>query len=185
MRFFIALEIPEQSKKQILSIQEELKTLIPNIRLTDENKLHLTIAFVGEQDENLKNDLIKILTQSTKSISSFAVTPAYIDGFPNLHHARILWLGIKGDIDKLHIIRERIKDGLSDLKLETDERRYIPHIAIGKINQLKLSKTLEEKIQAMMLTSFNPIIVTSIKLFESIPNEGFHHHNTLAEITLG
>lgn len=184
MRFFIALEIPDESRRQLLSLQEKLQQIIPSLKLTDIHKLHLTIAFIGEQNDDLKEPLIDVLNKAVDGISSFSVSPGYIDGFPNLHNLKTLWIGVKGDIDKLHLIRERIKDGLSSLRLPVDERRYTPHIALGKTPPFKLSRTDEEKLQKLMLQDFGVIKVESIKLFESIPTHGFHDHNTLAEIKL-
>ena len=208
MRFFIALEIPTDSRQQLETVQQELEQIIPGIRLTNNGKLHLTIAFIGEQPESIKDDLVKIIKDAATGIPSFSITPAYIDGFPHLHQADVFWVGVKGDIDKLMVIRERIKDGLIRLGLFIDERRYVPHIAIGKMNNnFSLQPDQENKLQALMMDNFEPIQITSIKLFESIPEEparialpeaaaslqagtqsvaggGFHTHNTLAEIPL-
>ena len=187
MRYFIALEIPENSEEELESVQRQLKTIIPNIRLTDRNKLHLTIAFIGEQSANLQEDIAQVIGQATKNIPAFTITPAYIDGFPNLHGPHTFWVGVKGDIDKLVVITERVRDGLANLGLDSDERRYIPHIAIAKTSKgFYLQPSQEEKLQDFMVkNSFAPIQITSIKLFESIPEEGFHTHNTLAEVPLG
>lgn len=184
MRFFIALEIPEQSKKQLSEIQQKLPQIIPNFKSSDPDKLHLTIAFIGEQLDELKQPLIEVITKSVEGISPFSFTPAYIDGFPHLHNARIIWIGAKGDIDKLLLMRHKIKDGLEHLNLDTDERRFIPHIALGKVSNFKLAPSQEIEIQKMENLILRPIRVDSIKLFESIPNQSFHTHNTLAEIKL-
>ncbi len=184
MRFFIALEVPDENKIELKRIQEKLKQIIPEIRLTDLNKLHLTIAFVGRQPDNLKEDLIRVMTDACKDVKSFNLAPGYIDGFPNLHHSHTLWIGVKGDIDELFVIRERIKDGLIRLNLNADDRRFIPHIAMGKLTNFKLNPDQERQLEQIALVDFQNIIVKSIKLFESIPSEGFHHHNTLAEIKL-
>ncbi|OGE36894.1 2'-5' RNA ligase [Candidatus Daviesbacteria bacterium RIFCSPLOWO2_01_FULL_43_38] len=208
MRFFIALEIPTDSRQQLETVQQELEQIIPGIRLTNNGKLHLTIAFIGEQPDKLQGDLTQVLQKAAQGISPFSITPAYIDGFPSLHHTHTFWVGVKGDTDKLMVLRERIKDGLISLGLDIDERRYVPHIAIGKMNNnFSLQPDQENKLQALMMDNFEPIQITSIKLFESIPEEparialpeaaaslqagtqsvaggGFHTHNTLAEIPL-
>ncbi len=184
MRFFIALEIPPESRQELEVVQEQLRQLFPQIRLTENNKLHLTIAFVGEQPDDLKESLITALKRAAADQASFEVTPAYIDGFPHLHSARTLWVGVKGDIDKLFVIRERVKDELAGMNLGIDERRYVPHIAIGKVHGLNLQPDQEEALQKLMNKTFETIQITSLKLFESIPEEGFHKHNTLAEIPL-
>lgn len=186
MRFFIALEIPKENILQLQAIGDKLHKLIPQVRLTDLDKIHLTLAFIGEQLDELRTEFTQIIKDATKNIPSFEVTPAYIDGFPNIHHPNILWVGVKGDIDKILLIRERIKDGLESLHLPVDERRFIPHISIAKLSkQIEISRELEVELEKIMTLAFNPIKITSIKLFESVPNEGFHKHNTLAEVKLG
>src|SRR5258708_6379096 len=185
MRFFIALEIPSENLPAFQSIQRSMHTLIPQAKLTDLDKIHLTLAFIGEQTDTLKDALTKVIKDATLNIPSFEVTPAYIDGFPNLHHPNILWIGIKGDIDKILLIREGIKDGLESLHLPVDARRFTPHITIAKLNNFHISRELEVDLEKIMTQKpFDPIKISSIKLFESLPQEGFHKHNTLSEIKL-
>lgn len=185
MRYFIALEIPIGNIPSFQSIQDTLHTLIPQAKITPLEKIHLTLAFLGEQPDDILNDLTQIIQKAAKDIPVFEVTPAYIDGFPTLHNPKILWVGVKGDIDKILHIRERIKDQLEYLKLPVDERRFIPHITIAKLNgDIKVDQNLEVGLEKAMAKPFDPIRISSIKLFESIPNQGFHNHNTLAEVKL-
>lgn len=185
MRFFAALEIPEESRDQLKKVQDKIRSLIPGIRITDNDKLHLTIAFIGEQEDEMRASLSAVIQEAVKDISPFQVTPAYIDGFPILHQAKILWVGVKGDTDKLFILRERVKDGLIRLGLDVDERRYIPHIAIGKVKDFHLRQYQEREFENVMVDNhFEPILINCVKLFESVPNDGLHSHNTLAEIQL-
>lgn len=185
MRFFIALEVPSENLAQFQSIQANLQAIIPQVRLTNVDKIHLTLAFIGEEPSELKHKLVVIMTDAASGILPFEVTPAYIDGFPNIHHAQVLWVGIKGDIDKIMLIRERIKDGLEALRLPVDKRRFVPHISIAKFNDLfSIDRNLESELEKIMSVSFNPITISSIKLFKSTPIDGLHKHNMLAEIKL-
>lgn len=193
MRFFIALEIPDESKQELKEVQSQLAEFIPNIRLTNPEKLHLTIAFIGEQPETLKTDLAKLITEAIKDIPPFTVSPGIIDGFPNIHKPNTIWMGVNGQLDYLLVIRERVKDRLTNLGLVTDERRFVPHITLAKANgNIELSENQEQQVQNVSLKHYSPIKIASIKLFESIPvlpagrpQEGFHQHNTLAEVQLG
>lgn len=185
MRFFIALDLPEETKKELFKVQEKLRQLIPEAKFTDPGKLHLTIAFIGEEPPEFKEKLTEMIQTSASGIPPFTVTPSYIDGFPHLHTANILWVGVKGDIDKLYELRHHIKDGLSSLGLSVDQRRFVPHIAIAKMQKFRLKKSEEKEIEKIMSENFSPIQISSVKLFESIPEHGFHTHNTLAEVRLG
>lgn len=185
MRFFIALEIPSENILQFQAIQARLHTLIPQVRLTNLEKIHLTLAFLGEQPDELKDQLRNTIQAAALGVSSFEVTPAYIDGFPNLHHPQVLWVGVKGDVDQVLLIRERVKDGLTQVNLPVDERRFLPHITIAKLNShFRVDQNLEVELEKIMAQPFAPIKITSIKLFESIPSGSFHKHHTLAEIQL-
>jgi RNA 2',3'-cyclic 3'-phosphodiesterase len=185
MRYFIALEIPDESKKQLQDVQNELKKIIPQAKLTDNDKLHITIAFIGEQPDDIQAKLVDAIEVAARGIPPFILTPGYIDGFPNLHNPNIIWVGVKDDIDKLFLIRERIKDALVDLALTVDERRYTPHIAIAKLrNDYHLNSEHEKQLEQLMLAQYQPIQVTALKLFKSTPDHGFHQHNTLAQIPL-
>lgn len=185
MRFFISLDLPDKSEQELITVQQQVLKLIPGAKLTEAGQLHLTIAFIGEQPDNLREKLVEAMKNAAYDIPAFTVTPAYIDGFPELHHAHTLWVGVKGDIDKLFVIRERVKDELAKIGLIVDERRYIPHIAIAKTNHLNLTPFQENQLQELMLQQqFQPIKINNLKLFESVPNEGFHQHNTLATVPL-
>lgn len=184
MRFFIALEIPRQNLAEFQAIQSSLHTLIPQIKLTTVEKIHLTLAFLGEQPAQLTDNLVEIIKDAAWNIPNFKVTPAYIDGFPTIHYPQILWVGVKGDIDKIFLIREGIKDRLENLGLPVDERRFIPHISIAKLNNFHIDMDLESQMEKTMMKPFRPIEIASVKLFESVPAGTLHKHNTLAEIRL-
>ena len=77
MRFFIALEIPEENKSQFQAIQENLHKLIPQAKLTSLNKIHLTLAFIGEQPETLRDQLVSLIESSVANTKPFEVIPAY------------------------------------------------------------------------------------------------------------
>lgn len=185
MRFFIALEIPNEHIAEFQAIQEGLHTLIPQAKLTVVDKIHLTLAFIGDQSDELKDKLIDLIKKATGGIPPFEITPAFIDGFPTLHNPHVLWVGVKGDTDKLFLVAERIKDELSYLNLPRDERRFTPHISIAKLNNdFHISRNLEEALEKIASNNFQPIKISAIKLFESTPDGGLHKHNTLAEIPL-
>lgn len=185
MRYFLAFDIPSENRLQFKSIQDRLHTLIPQARLIDLDKLHFTLAFIENQPSELKEVLINIMKKAAENVKTFEVTPAYIDGFPNIHNPQVIWVGVKGDVDKVLQVRERVKDGLTDIGLGADPRRFIPHITIAKLNNnIEITRDMEVELEKIMTLPFDLIQITSIKLFESIPQNGFHSHNTLAEIKL-
>lgn len=185
MRFFIALDLSRENSRQVQDIQTLLSTQIPQVKLTDSTNLHLTLAYVGEQPDQYKDKITEVIKNSCKGIPPFTVSPSFIDGFPDIHSAQVLWLGLKGEVGNLFVLRERIKDGLIDLRLVVDERRFSPHITIGKLSKTDISAEVEKRLQDVVNFPFSPIHVNSIKLFQSIAQNGVHTHNILSETKLG
>lgn len=184
MRFFIALELPEQSREELKKVQDSIKQLIPSAKITDTEKLHITIAFIGDQPDSLKDSFVEAIKNAVEGIPPFTLTPSYLDGFPSIHNPNILWAGVKGDVDKLIVVTERIRDRLRELNVDVDQRRFVPHIAIAKFRNYHTPEQVERELQTMIFGEFEPIVISSIKLFESAPDNGFHKHNTLAEVSL-
>ncbi|MCL5018902.1 MAG: 2'-5' RNA ligase family protein, partial [Patescibacteria group bacterium] len=145
-------------------------------------KVHPKEAY--NKPDSLKEKLIETINKAVIGVSPFSVKPAFIGGFPHLHHSNVIWVGVNGDTDKLMIIQERIQTDLAYLHLPTDNRPFTPHITIVKHQGLVVDRFLQDKLQNIMKQHFDPILIDSIKLFESIPDKGFHTHNTLAEIKL-
>jgi 2'-5' RNA ligase len=185
MRFFIALEITNENKLQLQSIAQKVGKIIPQAKLADPDKYHLTLAFIGDQPDTLKERLIETMSKAADKIPPFSVVPAYIDGFPHLHNSKVIWVGVNGDIDRLIVLQQRIQTQLADLNLPIDNRPFTPHITIAKQNSLEIDPQKQEKLQEIMQDNFDLIKISSIKLFESVPEIGFHTHRTLAEIQLG
>ena len=184
MRFFIAIPIPSPDLPCLEDIQKQVQAILPDVGLSPSQKLHLTLAFLGEHPDELQTDLTEALRKACLGIHSFTITPGYIDAFPNIHHPHTFWVGVKGDVDQLIILRERVKDEILKLGLPVDERRFIPHIKIGGMPSRKISREEEEALQKISFDGLDPIHVGSIRLYNSIPEGTFHRHNTLAEIAL-
>ena len=65
MRLFIAINFNDQTKKELVSIQNELRDNTFNGRFTTSENLHLTLAFLGECDEK-QTDLLKSIIDNIK-----------------------------------------------------------------------------------------------------------------------
>jgi len=91
MRFFIALEIPSENLAQFQAIQAKLHTLIPQAGLTDLDKIHLTLAFLGEQPDQLKDKLVQIIQKPYAENKLKAEAWFRSLGFEDLCSLKISW----------------------------------------------------------------------------------------------
>jgi len=140
MRSFIAIEIPENIKKEIVKIQKEL----PEFRgkKTEFENLHLTLKFLGEIDEEKIEDIKKRLKKV--KINSFE---AEIDsiGIFSEKFIRIIWLHIKNCDELQKEIDEKL-EGLFE-----KEKRFMGHLTIARVKSVRDKREFLEKINKIKI----------------------------------
>lgn len=105
---------------------------IPAAKWVVPEQLHLTLSFLGEQEDATTNRLITEL----KSIraSSFDLSFGQTGSFPNQRHPRVLWVGIRPE-PLLNSLAEKIMLSLTFCGIPPEDRPYSPHITLARIRQ--------------------------------------------------
>lgn len=174
-RCFIAIELPEEVKKEIISIQKELihSGLIKG-KLTETNNLHLTLKFIGEISEervNYVKDRLKEL-----KFSSFNAELDKLGVFDQ-KFVRIIWISLKGK--ELFDLQTKIDEVLEDLFNKED--RFMAHITIARpkfVNsRKKLFEFLEKSKFKKISFKINKVYLKKSELTSSGPK-----YSTLAVI---
>ncbi len=141
MRTFIAIEIPEHIKKEIVKIQDELPVF--NGKKTEYENLHLTLKFLGEVDEKKIEEIKKRLKKV--KMNSFEAEINNIGVFSD----RIIWIGIR-NCDEL---QKEIDEKLSELFEK--ERRFMGHLTIARIKDFKDRKKFSEEMKKIKIPEMN------------------------------
>ena len=143
MRVFIAIDMPEQVKKKIKGIQEQLPEF--KGKKTEEYNLHLTLKCLGEVDEERIEELKEKLNQI--KMKKFKIKIDKIGVFSE-NVIRIIWLGVDESCKELWSLQKEIDLKLKDLYPE--EKRFMGHITIARVKKVDknefLSKLKEMKI---------------------------------------
>jgi 2'-5' RNA ligase len=128
MRLFIALNFSNEVKSQINEVLNEVKSNSIQGRFVKEEHMHLTVEFLGEV-ENDRLDLIKEIMDGL-NFKAFSLKANKIGHFIS-REGKIYWLGIE-DNDLLFDLHEKLHNGLKDKGFEPQDRKYKPHITIGR-----------------------------------------------------
>jgi 2'-5' RNA ligase len=126
MRVFISVELPEEIKKEILEIQNQL----PEFRgkKTEFENLHLTLKFLGEISEEQVKEVRKRLKEIR--LANFEALLAEIGVF-SPSFIKIIWVRLE-NCDKL---QEEIDEKLDGLFKK--EKRFMGHITIARVKSVK------------------------------------------------
>ncbi len=137
MRCFIAIDIPEGIKKEIIKIQNQLPAFSGK-KIEPEN-LHLTLKFLGEINEKTLSEIRERLNQV--KLSPFEAEIDSIGMFPY----RIIWLSLK-NCEKL---QREIDDKLTGL-FEKEER-FMSHLTIARIKEIKNKEEFSEELKRIKI----------------------------------
>jgi len=139
MRVFVALELPENIKNEIIKLQREIEKLnLMKGKLIEKENLHLTLKFLGE----IGNDKVREIENKLKKIrfNKFEVELDKIGVFSE-NFIRIVWVSLSGE--KLFELQKAIDDILESIF--DREERFMAHITVARPKSVNnKSKFIEE-----------------------------------------
>lgn len=145
MRAFIALELPEEMKDEIVRLQNELeKSGLFLGKMTERENLHLTFKFLGEISEGQAEEVKEILGRIKFGRFSVKLSQA---GVFDRSIIRIIWVALSGK--ELFDIQKKIDDKLKELFPK--EERFMAHITIARPKNVPDKKKLIEKLESLKL----------------------------------
>ena len=132
MRLFLAVDFEQELRRALREATAPLRALIPDAGWVAEDRLHLTLKFLGEQPDTL----VKPLTASMHEIAGrHWPVPMRLGGvgaFPSLRRPRVIWVGI-APTPKLELLQNDVEEGCSALGVEVDGKPFRPHLTIGRL----------------------------------------------------
>ena len=113
IRIFIAVELSEEAKAALASVIDALNAAnVRAIRTVRPDCIHLTLQFLGDIDASLIPDMIEALSDAVRGHKPFNVGLSDMGVFPNENRARVLWVGVEGDLDALKSLQQKVERSL-------------------------------------------------------------------------
>jgi 2'-5' RNA ligase len=134
IRSFIAIELPEAVKTGLQQLQTELT--LPSysfVKCVAPEGIHLTLKFLGNVSSQKISDITRVMEQASRGVSAFQLQLTEVGAFPNMRRPRVVWVGIKGEVDKLIGWQQRLDDGLVPLGFAKEARPFTPHLTLARL----------------------------------------------------
>ena len=136
IRAFIAIELPEAVKTGLQDIQTRLT--LPRysfVKCVAPEGIHLTLKFLGNIPAQKVADITSVMEQASQGVNPFKLQLTEVGAFPNMRRPRVVWVGIKGDVDKLIGWQQRLDDGLVLLGFTKEARPFTPHLTLARLRE--------------------------------------------------
>jgi 2'-5' RNA ligase len=166
MRTFIAIEIPSEIKAALAALQTKLRRAGADVSWTKPENLHLTLNFLGEVDERRIVEVEKACVDLAAEFQPFTLRLNDTGAFPNTGQPRVLWAGLSGEIGNVVEMHRLLDERLALLGFKREEKRFHPHLTIGRLKSNKKTRELLALADAHQLPELS-FEVTEIVLMKS------------------
>ena len=136
IRSFIAIELPEEAKEGLARLRKELEGDEHRfVKWVDPGGIHLTLKFLGNISSKRLTEITEVIGEAARATSPFHLEISGLGAFPSLRQARVFWVGIGGELDKLSRLQQNIDSALAALGFAKEERSFVPHLTLARIRQ--------------------------------------------------
>jgi 2'-5' RNA ligase len=180
MRLFTGIDIAPNVLDKIERLLGELRPLA-KLNWSPVENLHITTKFIGEWPESRIPELKQTL-ESIPPPQNFAISIAHFGFFPNPHHPRVLFAGVRAP-KSLPSLARSTEDALVPLGIAREERAYSPHLTLAKIKNEDI-RALREHIASMTNFDFGSFDATEFHLYLSKPGPRGSVYTKLATYSL-
>jgi 2'-5' RNA ligase len=135
IRSFVAIELTDQLKAQLTSVQESLKgeAAVDRVRWVKPEGIHLTLQFLGDVPADRVKEISVAVADGCWSVHPFDLAFAGLGCFPSASRPNVLWVGVEGDTDILAGLQGSIQARLARLGYPPEKRKYTPHLTLGRV----------------------------------------------------
>lgn len=147
MRCFIAVELPEEIKRELSKVQEQLKSEDIKATFVKPDILHFTLKFLGELSDEQVNQVKQVL--SNVKFENFKVKLNNLGVFPTEQFIRVLWAAIEPKENLIELQKE-IESELEKIGFKR-EKNFETHITIARVKFVKDKSALLKKLKDIKL----------------------------------
>ena len=175
MRTFISVELPDEVKKNIVELVNELKDTGAGVKWVEAKNLHISLKFLGWVEDRQIDELPDLITTAVSGTGSFKAKFEDLGTFPEGKSPRVVWVGTAEGGDKLCDLAKALEENLSKAGFRGEDREFRPHTTIGRVKEKKVPRQardkgvdkLKEKIKSIKDAKFGEALVDRIYLMKS------------------
>jgi 2'-5' RNA ligase len=156
-RIFIAINLPESTKKKLLAYQDKWPEL--PARWTTKENLHLTLVFLGNTSEAELQQLTERCRQVGESHKPFELRINHIQYGPNEHRPRMIWAALETSQELLSLQK--------DLETTPEKQPYSPHLTLARLRLFELQRMEQEELPQITEDVSLSFPVDSFEIMES------------------
>ena len=192
IRAFIAIELPEQIRQQLSSIEQQLQAKAGDssrraVRWVPTGNMHLTLKFLGEVSASNVQALARMLQRQAAQHSVFELTIAGLGAFPNQRRPRVIWIGAEAPAE-FSSLQQTIEAETRALGYPAEDRPFSPHLTLGRVSRNATPRDIQRIGEALEKTAvghLGTVRVENVNLYRSDLRPGGAVYTNLFSAPIG
>ncbi|MDP3980853.1 MAG: RNA 2',3'-cyclic phosphodiesterase [Chlamydiota bacterium] len=171
MRLFIAVLLPDETKKILDTLILQLTSRLPGWRWIPIENVHLTLKFIGDKDNDkfcfIQQCLTAVLKE--KKIGPMQISLETIGVFPPGKRPTVLWCGVTEPSDSLIKLVDDLETELEKYGIPKEKRTFVPHISLARSDKNdphrfhpKILQIYEKRVFATFQTSMLSLMESAL-----------------------
>ena len=165
MRAFIAIEVSDEVRDNLLKAQERIGSKSAKIKFVERENFHVTLKFLGEIDEVTAEEVKRALGEIARKHKKHRARVKGIGVFPNPNYVRVIWAGIEND-EGIKAIAKDVEREMRRLGFKKD-KDFVAHITIGRVKFVRNKLELAMALKDLANEDFGEFDVEAIELKKS------------------
>jgi RNA 2',3'-cyclic 3'-phosphodiesterase len=166
MRLFVAVVPPRPVLLELRAALSTLPRTDGNLRWTQPESWHITLAFLGDVPKESLPELTERLARAASRATPMELAVTGGGQFDS----HVLWAGIQGDRDRLGRLSETVAAAARRCRVRVDDRPFRPHVTLAMARSDRDGpvdlRPYVDRIAAFRTPRW---LVKEMELFESVP----------------
>ena len=189
IRSFIAIELPQEIKAELTSLEEKLKVgKHPGVKWVDPVGIHLTLKFLGGVTPDKITEIVEAISRVAQDASPLTLEIGELGTFPSWQRPQVVWVGLTGEISKLAALQKNVDTALVPLGFSPESRSFTAHLTLARLRESVPTQERQRFGQLVASTRFEPshaFEVDALSLMKSQLTPTGAIYSRLASIKLG
>lgn len=186
IRSFIAIEIPEEIRKNIHASLDKVRRQTSGVKWLEIPAMHLTLRFLGEVDEKLlESEITPRLKAWAAGGNALQLKLEGVGIFPSVTKPRIFWAGLNGQVMELKRMQAALEKALEGLPIHQEQKEFHPHLTLGRIKVPGAAKVWQKILEEYEKIDFGDFLSKAAVLFKSELTRSGANYTKLKEFKLG
>ena len=134
LRAFFALELGDAARAAAGALARALREgpRGESVRWVREEKLHVTLCFLGDIAADRVDDLLREVATRTPAVAPFDLELGRVHAFPSPRRFRVVALEV-GPLEPLQRLAAAVTEGVVAAGLPVEERPFRGHLTLGRV----------------------------------------------------